>query len=341
MSDAPVRVGFVGCGKQASASWYPNFATIPELDLYACCDLQAALAERNARFFGARRWYTDLSDMIEKEDLDAVMVVGPPDMHFECGKQVLAAGLPLMMEKPPARLTAQAQELADMAEGRGLITQIGHNMRHAPGVQKFRELMATPEFGKLLFLESRYFMPSPMWQDDMDYRAGWQYMIFQSTHAVDLARFLGGEIERVYADLSVGEGGRFAIACTAHFDSGATGTITLTGCTPNWTCKIEAAGDARAHLRLDNLHTLDFEPHSPEGGYQPSPGIPSQSYSPAVRDNAEKRGGYWGQMQAFARAVQKGASDSPTLRDACQAMVVCEAICDSIERKAPVDVELS
>ena len=40
MSDAPVRVGFVGCGKQASASWYPNFATIPELDLYACCDLQ-------------------------------------------------------------------------------------------------------------------------------------------------------------------------------------------------------------------------------------------------------------------------------------------------------------
>ena len=111
MSDAPVRVGFVGCGRQASASWYPNFATIPELDLLACCDLQAALAERNARFFGARRWYTNLSDMIEKEDLDAVMVVGPPDMHFECGKQVLAAGLPLMMEKPAARLTAQAQRV--------------------------------------------------------------------------------------------------------------------------------------------------------------------------------------------------------------------------------------
>ena len=70
-----------------------------------------------------------------------------------------------------------------------------------------------------------------MWQDDLDYRAGWQYMIFQSTHAVDLARFLGGEIERVYADLSVGQGGRFAIACTAHFDSGATGMITLTGST--------------------------------------------------------------------------------------------------------------
>ncbi len=49
MSVAPVRVGFIGCGKQASASWYPNFATIPELDLYACCDLEVELAERNAR----------------------------------------------------------------------------------------------------------------------------------------------------------------------------------------------------------------------------------------------------------------------------------------------------
>ena len=78
-------------------------------------------------------------------------------MHFECGKQVLAAGLPLMMEKPPARLTAQARELADMAEGRGLITQIGHNMRHAPGVQKFRELMATPELGIALFGEPIFY----------------------------------------------------------------------------------------------------------------------------------------------------------------------------------------
>ena len=39
MSDAPVRVGFVGCGRQASASWYPNFATIPELVVCeAICD---------------------------------------------------------------------------------------------------------------------------------------------------------------------------------------------------------------------------------------------------------------------------------------------------------------
>jgi predicted dehydrogenase len=306
--------------------------------LVACCDLKAELAERNAHFFGARRWYTDLSAMLTQEQLDAVMVVGPPVMHYECGKQVLAAGLHLMMEKPAALRTEQVCELAELAEAKGLITQIGHNMRHAPGVRKFRQLMATPEFGKLLYLESRYFMPSPMWHDTGGVRTGWNYMIFQAVHAVDLARHVGGEIISVYATHSVGQGGRFALLCAATFADGATGAITLTGCTPNWTCQLEAAGDARAHLRLVNLHTLHFEPHTDESGYHPSPGIPGYYWAPATRDNAEVRSGYWGEMQAFAHAVQTGQPNVPTLRDAHRAMLICDAILDSIDRRMPIDL---
>lgn len=338
MSETPVKIGFVGCGRQASSSWYPNFATIPELDLVACCDIEADLAQRNARYYGAHRWYTDLAKMLDSEDLDAVMVVGPPEMHYTCGKQVIAAGLPLMMEKPAAARPEQALELAELAEAKGIISQIGHNMRHAPGVTKFRELMATPEFGKLLFVESRYFMPNPLWPVTRDYREGWEYMIFQATHAVDLARHIGGEIDRIYADLSVGEAGRFSIACVTSYASGATGTITLTGLTPNWTCKLEAAGDACAHLRLINLHTLHFEPTTAESGYRPLPGIPGQYWQPATRDNAEIRSGYWGQMQAFAQAIQTSTPTLPTLRDAYRAMQICDAILDSIERREPIDL---
>ena len=133
MSDSPVKIGFVGCGKQASDAWYPNFATIPELDLAACCDLQEDLARRNARHYGALNWYTDLQEMLDREDLDAVMVVGPPAMHYACGKQVLEAGLPLMMEKPAAVRPQEVLELAELAEAKGLIVQIGHNMGMLPG----------------------------------------------------------------------------------------------------------------------------------------------------------------------------------------------------------------
>ena len=77
MTSTPLRIGFVGCGTHATAAWYPNFFTIPELELRACCDVQPHLAERNARFFGAPHWYTDLAKMLDQEALDAVMVVGP------------------------------------------------------------------------------------------------------------------------------------------------------------------------------------------------------------------------------------------------------------------------
>lgn len=338
MIDTAVRIGFVGCGRQASNSWYPNFATIPELDLVACCDIQQTLAERNARHYGALNWYTDMQKMVEKEALDAVIVVGPPAMHYQCGKLALEANLPLMMEKPVAHRTDKARELVELAESKGMITQIGHNMRHAPGVTKFRQLMQTPEFGKLIFLESRYFMPSPMWNDTYEYREGWEYMIFQTTHAVDLARFVGGEIQKIYANLSVGKEGRFAIATVVHFNSGATGTITLTGNTPNWTCLLEAEGDARSHLRLVNLNTLNFETNTSESGYQPVPGIPGQYWNPVTRGHAEKQGGYWIQMQAFAKAVQTEKQNSPSLYDGYQAMRVCEAILDSIEKGQPIEV---
>ena len=150
---------------------------------------------------------------------------------------------------------------------------------------------------------------------------------------------IGGEIEKVYANLSVGAEGRFAIATVAHFDSGATGTIMLAGNTPNWTCQLEAEGDARAHLRLANLHTLEFETATSEAGYRPVPGIPGQYWNPVTRGHAEKQGGYWVQMQAFGRAIQSGVQGSPSIRDGYQAMRVCEAILDSIEQGEPVAVE--
>jgi predicted dehydrogenase len=339
MPERAVRVGFVGCGKQSSDAWYPNFTTIPELKLQACCDIQADRAERNAQVFGARNYYTDLETMLEKEDLGAVIVVGPPDMHYTCGKKVLEAGLPLIMEKPVATRTEEALELVQLAESKRLVTQVGHNMRHAPGVSKFRELMRGEDFGKLLYLESRYFMPDPMWHETASYRRGWNYMIYQAVHAIDLARYMAGEIRAIHAQLAVGAEGRFAVSCLVEFSGDATGSINLTGGSPNWSCQLEAAGDGHARLSLTNLHTLEYEHATTESGYRPTPGIPAQIWTPAVRDNAEVRGGYWHQMQSFARTLLYGFPTSPNLRDAYKAMLVCEAILQSIDQRAPVRLD--
>ena len=75
------------------------------------------MSERNGRSFGARAVYTDAAELLRQEAPDAVMVVGPPQMHHEVGLQVLEAGAHLWTEKPAAPTIAQARELVDAAEG--------------------------------------------------------------------------------------------------------------------------------------------------------------------------------------------------------------------------------
>jgi len=59
-----VRLAVVGAGNQCTQSLMPAVPSIPELDLVAVCDLKRDLAERNARAFGARAVYTEVSRML-------------------------------------------------------------------------------------------------------------------------------------------------------------------------------------------------------------------------------------------------------------------------------------
>lgn len=343
----PVRIGFVGCGNQARDAWYPSIVRLEkEVHLVACCDIQAELAERTAKRFGADRWYTDVGEMIAKEDLEAVIVVGPPVVHAKVAPEVIRAGLALMMEKPMASTLAEAKELVLLAEEKGVVTQIGHNMRHAPLVHKVKELMSSPEFGKTLYVESVYHMPSPGWtQEDVpgwvtaSAPKGWYHLIAQAVHGIDLARDIGGEIVKVHAVLSdPGAEARFVLAASVEFESGACGLLKITGASANWSTGLEVIGDGPATIRLTDLNHLVYEPAGPEAGYRPPYGVPAKTWTTPTRDNSERRAGYEGEIAAFARAVRAKKADRPTFRDAYQAMKIAHLILESLEKGHPVDV---
>jgi len=319
---------------------------MPAAELVACCDLQPALATSTARHFGAERSYTDLAEMLAREQLDAAMVVGLPAMHEECARACLEAGLHTMTEKPIARSLTEALALAGLARSKGLITQVGHNMRYAPLVQKVRQIMAGPEFGDLLYLESRYHMegpgwvtPSPAgWGFDTD-PEGWFYLIAQGVHAIDLAREVGGEIASVHTTVGrTGRAERFAMVVSVVFASGACGAITMTGASANWSTRLEVVGDGAATLRLTDLNHLVYEPNGPDASYPHEYGVPSEVWSTPTRDDSSKRAGYLGEMEAFVVAVRDGTPTRPSFDDACQAMRVVVAIIESAQTGAIVAV---
>ena len=79
-AEKKIKLGFIGCGGHATTCLFPVIRTIPEVDLVAVCDLQEELAKRNARTFGVPSWYTDLETMCKKEQLQGVIICGPPQM---------------------------------------------------------------------------------------------------------------------------------------------------------------------------------------------------------------------------------------------------------------------
>ncbi len=97
------RVGFVGCGNHANARLYPATKLVQEIDLVAVCDLDRAKAEATAKRWGVPTFYTDLDAMLADEQLDAVVICGPPQMHVSVGKHCLAKGLHIFVEKPSQR----------------------------------------------------------------------------------------------------------------------------------------------------------------------------------------------------------------------------------------------
>jgi predicted dehydrogenase len=173
------------------------------------------------------RPYTDYDDMLAKEDLDAIYISIPPFAHGEPERAIISAGLPMFVEKPVHMDAADAREIAKMVEDKGLITAAGYQERYLDIIDKAKELLHKRNVG---FFMGYWMggMPGKWWREKA--KSGGQ-VLEQTTHEIDLARYLFGEVKTVYAaqrtgllpdaDYDVEE----ASAVSMQFESGVVGVM--------------------------------------------------------------------------------------------------------------------
>lgn len=341
-----IRLAVIGAGNQCTTALMPALAAMPEFDLVAVCDLQRPLAERNARQFGARAVYTDAGEMLRQDAPDAVLVVGPPQMHEEVGLQVLESGAHLFVEKPSSPTIEGANRLADAAQKAGKIGQVGHMMRHAAPVQIAGELSRRPEFGQLLSAESRYttwpssaFPPGQGWgEPDED----WSYMLNQGGHPIDLLRRFVGPISRVAAFRARGAGNAKVYQATVEGCNGSVGFLNLQDSFSGWTTGLELVGDGQGIITVDDLGRVSYrrgeKQVEAEGGQWPALGNSAYVWEPHHTLPAWQRSGYGPQFRHFARCIQNGAEPQPSLRDGWRNLIVARSILESCATRQAVDV---
>ena len=142
MSDAAVRVGVFGVGSLGEHH-VRLYRELSGAELAGVYDVNAARAAEVAGKYGTRAF--DSPDALAAA-VDAASVVVPTDRHRDVAGLLLERGIHLLVEKPIAATTQEAEELSALADARGLILQVGHVERFNPVLGVLEQLGGRPRF---------------------------------------------------------------------------------------------------------------------------------------------------------------------------------------------------
>jgi predicted dehydrogenase len=143
----PPRIGLAGLGY-----WGPNLARIVDdvAELAWLCDVAEDSLSRYAARYPAARTTANFAELLADDSLDAVVIATPVPTHFELARLTLEADKHVLVEKPPAMLTVEMEELVRLAREHDRVLMPGHLLLYHPGVRKLKELVDEGTLGEVL-----------------------------------------------------------------------------------------------------------------------------------------------------------------------------------------------
>jgi len=190
LEGAVFRAVIVGAGNMGR-TWGGNLRDHGEVEIAGWVDIRPELAEEAAIEFagGKARTGSDLERMLRDTRPDFVVDVSVPEAHHGVTLMALAAGIPVLGEKPMADTMEHARAMVSASEQAGKLYMVSQSRRYHPQLSALRALIRQ-EIGPLGILNSDFYvgahfggfrdqMPSPLLLD-------------MAIHTFDAARFLSG-----------------------------------------------------------------------------------------------------------------------------------------------------
>jgi predicted dehydrogenase len=166
------------------------------------CDLSPeTAAARKEQVGGQGVIYTDARQMLDEAKPDAVYIMLPPFAHGAAEALVIERKLPFFIEKPVAIDLETALATAEGVEKHKLISSVGYMNRYRESVLRVREILGEQKpvllHGGWLGAGPKEYVGIWQWWVQKD-KSGGQFLE-QTTHTIDLARFLFGDVTEVHA----------------------------------------------------------------------------------------------------------------------------------------------
>lgn len=205
--DRKIKVGILGCGTVAELYYLKGVSEYADrAELTAVCDLVPGRAAAAARKHGVKRVFEDYDAMLDEADLDAVLVLSQADFHYEHAMKALKSGKHVAIEKPMANSFAEAKEIVETAEQRGLKLSCAPSMVLEPIIRRVHELIKGGAIGKVAYVVSRASGSGPARRAGRDftdqiwfYQAGGGPLGSLGTYNLTALTWILGPVKRVAA----------------------------------------------------------------------------------------------------------------------------------------------
>ena len=343
--DDPIRLGLIGAGLMG-AKHAAITAGMPGCRLVSIADPNPAvhgLAKKLAIDF-----YQDYQEMIRTEVFDGIIIATPTERHAAVGMACAEQGLHILVEKPIASDVPAACNLIDCARQHGVHLLVGHHRRFNPLVETARGVVRSGRIGRLVAVSVLWALLKPTDYFNVQWRRkpGGGPVLINMIHDVDNLRYICGEIQNVYAEISSAARG-FEVedtACvTLRFENGALGTIVTSDCVPSgWSYEATTGENPdyfRTHedcymffgtkgtLAFPSMKLIHYPSSAAAGWTQP---LETTPIAVPVQDPLVR------QIDHFCEVIRGEQAPRTSGEDALRSLIVVRAVLDSGTLGAPI-----
>lgn len=283
----PVRIAVAGAGLIGQAH-IERILKEPTASLAAIID-PSPKAKQQAEALGVP-WSADPADGLQATRPDGIVIATPNQLHVRHGLAAVAAGVPILLEKPIADDLDSAMRLVTAAETVDVPILVGHHRRHSPLMQRARAEVESGRLGQITAVtglclfkkpDEGYFDGPYSWRRE----PGGGVVLINLIHVIDDLRNICGDIVGVQAAQSNAARG-FPVEDTAamilRFASGALGTLVISdAAAAPWSWEM-TSGENKAYPRTDEfcyliagtkgslaVPRLDIWTHEADGWWSP------------------------------------------------------------------------
>ena len=333
-------LGLIGAGRIGRLHAENIVHQIPEVELLGVADVALEAAKDVAKRLKVPKATHDFQELLRDSRIDAVLICTSTDTHAEIVQAAAAAGKHIFCEKPLALDLREIDEALVAVEQAGVILQIGFHRRFDPSFQRLKEAIDRGEIGRPWLLKITSYDPAP---PPLSYiRASGGIFLDMTIHDFDMARYLLGEVDEVFAsgavlvDPEIGVAGDVDTAVVfLRFKTGALGVIT--------NCRKAVYGHDQRIEVLGEKGALFVE--NPKPHMTMLADAQGCHSSPLYYFFIERyREAYIAELRAFVEAVREKKKPPVTGLDGKVSVVMGYAAKKSLEERRPVrlsEIDLS